>query len=94
MLFGVSSSHSGQMDLSLMASSELVPDQAALDKIANVYFAQELDLLFQSTESRVLSILEEAVVPQAEKTGQDSMLMSTTPTDNTTISSCNNMQKG
>lgn len=58
MLFGVSTSHSGQLDLSLLASSEVVSDQKALDKIATYYFAQELDQLYRSVEDRVIPILE------------------------------------
>ncbi|CAL8101254.1 unnamed protein product [Orchesella dallaii] len=57
-LFGVSSSHSGQMDLSLLASSEVVASQEALDKIATVYFAQELEQLQRSIEDRIIPILE------------------------------------
>lgn len=57
-LFGVSGSHSGQIDMSLLASSELVPDQAALDKIAGVYFNQELDQLCSLAGERIIPILD------------------------------------
>lgn len=87
-LFGVSSSHSGQIDISLLASSELVADQAALDKIVNVYFAQELELLCHSAEERVIPILEsdqQKCISSSDKSSS---------TEKIICSSDNNMQKG
>lgn len=69
MLFGVSSSHSGQLDMSLLASSELVADQEALDKIANYYFAQELELLYRSVDERILPILVDNISDAKPDTG-------------------------
>jgi hypothetical protein len=44
-LFGVSTTHSNQLDLSIVANTEVVEDQTALDKLTSVYFPAELEEL-------------------------------------------------
>lgn len=54
----MTSSHSGQLDLALLASSEVVRDQAQLDKMC-VHFNDELEQLSRSVEERVVPILDD-----------------------------------
>lgn len=44
-LYGVTSSHSGQIDLSISACSAIVKNQDELDRLTQVYFSEELDSL-------------------------------------------------
>lgn len=42
-LYGVTTSHSGQIDLSISACNPIVKSQEELDRLTQIYFIQELD---------------------------------------------------
>jgi len=44
-LFGVSTSHSGSLDLSLVANSEIVRNQSDVDRLTQVHFPLEVENL-------------------------------------------------
>lgn len=44
-MFGVSTSHADQVDLSIVANSEIVSSQADIDRLTKVYFPLEIESL-------------------------------------------------